>query len=105
MSSSGTTSDDEPLTEVICRSTIQAVVENNTDIEVTSLKMALEDNVTTYQMQRISGDDVSPQMMHELELDMQQLPVLQIDEIESYTRVGPNDKLAIAMRCRGKPGL
>lgn len=88
-----------------CRSTIRAELENVTTLEINSLVLTLEDNVTVFQKQRAISEDVSPQMAYELELDMQQTPVLKLADKGEYSKVGPKGRLLIDVDCSAKPGL
>lgn len=74
-------------------------------VDIDFLNIALEDNVTSFQRQRIGSDDVSPQMRHDLELDMKHAPVLQVDDRLAQQEIGSKASLSLEIVSRGKPGL
>ena len=90
---------------MLCRSTVRTVLVNASDVQINSLIIQLEDNVTKYQRSRLVGEGTSPLMAYELELDMRQPPVLKSEGGEADIDIGPNGTHSIEVVCYGKPGL
>lgn len=69
------------------------------------MKVQLEDNVTSYQKGLLSQEGISPLLAYEVELDMQQSPVMRVERDGDGGKVPPDGTLNLKIHCLGKPGL
>lgn len=83
----------------------QLELANTSNVHITSMKVQLEDNVSSYQKGLLSQEGISPLMAYELELDMQQYPVLRVETDLDGQKSAPDGTTAMTVHCLGKPGL
>lgn len=74
-------------------------------MQINSVNLQVEDNVTLYQKSRLVGEGTSPLMAYELELDMQQYPVLQPETDLGDFNLAADGTFSLGLECYGKPGL
>lgn len=85
--------------------TVQAQLTNISTIHITSIKVQLADNVTSYQQGLLSQEGTRPLLAYELELDMQRLPVMRMKTDIGCLNIAPDETLSLVVICYGKPGL